>query len=148
MTVRTAIPEDFDRLYSLGQATPEFRVSATEPFMAPEEFRSALEHDNGAFVLAEDGDALFGFAYVSWSDLDAPPNGRWACLVYAVVASDQRHRGVATKLYAACTERARDAGATHIYAWANDESDGSMIAFLEKRGFTKGHRYVWMDRKL
>jgi GNAT superfamily N-acetyltransferase len=146
MRIRQVEPGDFERLYFLGSNTEEFRVSATEPFMEKAEFRWAMGNKEGCMFLAEADTDLLGFAYMSWRDLEAPPS--WGCLVYLVVAKEHRGGGIAAQLYTACTERAVSAGVSHIYALANDESDGSMIGFLEKRGFNKGHRYVWMDRKL
>ena len=39
MIIRKAILDDFDQLYSLGLNTPELKVSSTEDFMDPEEFK-------------------------------------------------------------------------------------------------------------
>ena len=50
MNIRKASNNDFDVLYALGKATPELRVSATEEFMEPDEFRHALTNHCGIFL--------------------------------------------------------------------------------------------------
>ncbi len=148
MNIRAATIADHPALYALGLATPEFQVGAEGPFMEPDEFLSAIENPHGTFLLAEDGQVILGFVYASRQDVERGPRTSWACLVYLVVESAHRKRGVARKLYTACINDLRTHGVRSVYAWANTESDGSIVSFLKKEGYAAGHRYVWMDKDI
>jgi len=39
-------------------------------------------------------------------------------------------------------------GCSHVYVWAHAEGNGEMIRFMGQRGFNKGQKYFWMDKKL
>lgn len=148
MTIRKALSKDFESLYALGLSTPEFRVGAAGEFMERDEFLSAIENPTGTFLLAELSPKILGFTYASWKDIERGPRTKWTCLVYLVVKPEYRKQGVAQKLYDACVQDLRQHGITSVYGWANIESDGSIVKFLEKQGYSKGHKYVWMDKEL
>lgn len=146
--IKIATVKDFDVLYTLGKATPEFKVGASGEFMEEDEFRSAIENPNGVFLLADVGGEIAGFVYAGYKDIERGPNSKWACLVYLVVRPENRGGGVAQKLYSECVKKLKERGITDIYAWANIESDGSIVKFLEKQGFDEGHKYMWMDKEI
>jgi predicted N-acetyltransferase YhbS len=146
--IRQANSKDFNALYALGRGTPEFQVSSSGEFMEADEFRSAVENSKGVFLLAEAHGEVAGFVYASCQDLERGPATKWACLVYLVVALEFRNRGIAQALYNACIVELQKRGMARIYAWANNEGDGSIIGFMKKNGFSEGHRYVWMDKEL
>lgn len=147
VTISPAIPDEFEELYALGRATPEFQVSASEPFMDEDEFRVALTHPGSAFFVARDGGQLAGFAYATTNDVERSTRNKWACLVYLVVLPAWRRQGVARQLCDATMAELRRRGITHLYAWANAESP-AILAFMEQRGFALGHRCVWVDRRI
>lgn len=148
MVIRRATVSDFETLYEIGLATPEFKVSSNGEFMERDEFRSAIENPNGMFLLSEDHGTTTGFIYANRKDIERGPKTKWACLVYLVVKPGYRKRGVAQELFNECTEELKSKGISKIYGWANSESDGSIIEFMKKNGFTEGHKYVWMDREI
>ena len=149
MHTRIATREDFSALYKLGAETPEFKVSAIAPFMDEDEFMNAIENPMGVFLLAEEGKDIVGFLYANRQDPERAPDTSWVCLVYLVIRREYRKYGLAQRLYDACVaELKTDGTTTHLYGWANAESDGSMLGFFKKNGFSEGHKYVWMDKKL
>ncbi len=149
MLIRRATLNDFKKLYALGKKTPELQVSATEVFMDEDEFRWAIKNRRGVFLLAENDRELQGFIYASSHDVErtALPH-KWSCLVYLAVAKNFRGRGVATVLYEECLKRLRRRGITHLYAWVRTEHHNGVENFMKKQGFSEGHRYMWMDRKI
>lgn len=148
MKIRKASSQDLIKLHTIGLATPEFKVGAKGEFMEQDEFLSAIENPNGTFLLAEEGQEVVGFIYASRKDVERGPRTKWACLVYLVVKPKYRKQRVAQQLYGTCVEELRNHGISSIYAWANIESDNSIVKFLEKQRFSRGHTYVWMDKTL
>ncbi len=148
MDIRQATAKDFESLYKLGLATPEFQVSGNSEFMENDEFLSAIQNPNGIFLLAEFDGGIAGFIYANMQDPERGPKTKWACLVYLVVEAGHRKDGIAQRLYAVCFEELKKSGVNRLYGWANAESDGSVINFLKKNGFNEGHKYVWMDKKI
>ena len=148
MIIRKAETADYGAIYNLGSHTPEFQVSSSGPFMEQDELLSAIENTKGVFLVAESDSTIIGFVYASGQDLERGPRTKWACLVYLVVAREFRKRGIAQKLYDACITELKHNGINHVYGWANLESDKSIINFMEKNGFSTGHHYVWMDKKI
>lgn len=146
--IRRAEVKDFDALYELGCQTPEFKVSSNNEFMEPEEFVAAIENPSGTLLLAEVDGKITGFIYANRQDLEQAHRVAWACLVYLVVQPEFRKNGVAQMLYDACVADLKKHDITNLYAWANSESDGSILKFMEKNGFSEGHKYVWMDKKI
>jgi len=73
---------------------------------------------------------------------------KWACLTYLVTKPEYRKIGIAQKLYDRCLKELKVLGITNLYVWANCESDRSIIYFMKKNGFSEGHKYVWMDKKI
>ena len=149
MNIRLAKQEDFTNLYEIGMNTPEFRVSANEVFMDSDEFLWAISgNKESVFLVAEEDEKIVGFLYANAKDLDKPLENKYATLVYVVVLSGFRKRGIAEALYRECEHRLKKMGITHIYAWASAEGDGSILHFLEKQNFAQGHQYVWFDKEL
>ncbi len=148
MIIRSATVEDFEELYRLGSQTKEFRVNTTEAFMDEDEFKTRMMSGEDIFLVAEMGSKIVGFVLFGWHDKDRPLKNRYACLVYLVVEVDYRRKGIAGKLYEEGLLRLKEMGITHVYAWANAQSDGSMIKFLKKRKYAQGQQYVWMDREI
>ena len=145
---RRAEVKDFDALYELGCQTPEFKVSSDNEFMEPEEFVAAIENPSGTLLLAEVDGKITGFIYANRQDLEQAHRTKWACIVYVVIKPEFRKVGIAQKLYDACMMELKNHGISNVYAWANSESDGSILKFMEKNGFSEGHKYVWMDKKI
>jgi len=148
MDIRPASVKDFDELYSIGKSTPELRVSANEEFMDADEFRLAITDPDDVFLVAEEKGKIAGFILAYGKDIHRPYKNKYGCIVYLVVLPEFRRKGSATKLYSECMKRMKKMGLTHVYTWANVESNDEIIAFMEKQGFAKGHQYIWMDRKI
>jgi ribosomal protein S18 acetylase RimI-like enzyme len=151
MEIRKATIEDLDALYELGKNSPELRVSSTEDFMDIDEFKNFITDKNCVFLVAEEKKSIAGFiiGHTEWVNMIVKNlKNKYGYLVFLVVAPEFRRKGAATKLYKECITRLKARGATHVYGWANAEGDNSAIQFLRKQGFAKGHKYVWMDKKL
>ena len=148
MNIRRATPKDFNKLYEMGQNTAEFKVSATEPFMDKDDFKWRLNSKKSIFLIAEDDKKIAGFIHFHLKDKDKKIQNRYACLTYIVVDQQYRRKGIATKLYAKAMMELKKTDITNIYCWASAESDNSIIKFMEKQGFNKGHKYYWMDKKI
>ena len=148
MKIRRAILRDFKKLYALGKKTPELRVSAIEPFMHKNEFQRTIKSLNSIFLLAEEKEKIIGFIDINTRDIDRPAKYNEACLVYLVVARQARGQGVASQLYKAAVPLLKKKGITHLYAWVTTKNRGATLQFMKKQGFTPGHEYVWMDRKI
>jgi ribosomal protein S18 acetylase RimI-like enzyme len=148
MKIRKTKIDDFEELYALGKNTPELIVSADEEFMEAKTFKGFITDKNCVFLLAESEKKIIGFilAHTEWVNLIA--KDKYVYLCYLAVAPEFRRQGVASKLYSECIAMLKKKGATSIYSWANADSDDSIAHFLEKQGFAKGHKYVWMDRKI
>ncbi|MEK7611802.1 MAG: N-acetyltransferase [Patescibacteria group bacterium] len=145
--IREAKKKDFDILYALGEATPEFSISSNDVFMDPAEFMSVLEHEDSVFLVAESGEKIAGFIYASIGE-NKYLQKRSAYIVYIVTVPIFRKNGVAQLLYDACVVELKKRGIHNLYSWANNEGDRSIVAFFKKQGFTEGHNYLWMDKKL
>jgi len=148
ITTRRATPQDFDVLYALGKATPEFQVSADGVFMEADEFLLAIKHPKSSFIVAECGETIVGFIYAHSNDTDGPLKANWACIVYLAVRPAYRKQGIANKLYEACVEDLKASGISNVYAWAHAGDNSAIINFFKKQGFDAGHTYVWMDKKI
>lgn len=149
MVIRSAGSKDFDALYTIGLATPEFQVSGSEAFMDPDEFRWAItENPDKVFLLAEEDGKIVGFVYANAKDGERPFPDKYACLVYLVVIPECRPRGIAKQLYETCEKELKAKGITHMYGWANTEGDGAIGKFMKGQGYTEGHLYRWMDKRL
>ncbi len=161
MLIRPALLDDFLPLYQLGKRTQELQVSATEAFMEEDEFRQALTAEDSIFLVAQEDHGeqkeeqeknIVGFIYANADDKDKPLRSKYACVVYLVVAPEQRRKGIANLLYRACELRCKELGITHLYAWAHLEREGEKKSpireFLKKQSFNEGHKYVWMDKKI
>ena len=148
MKIRPASINDFDELYRIGKSIPELRVSAIEEFMDADEFKLAITGPDDVFLIAEENKRIIGFILAYAKDVHRPVKNKYACIVYLVVLPEFRRKGIATKLYSECIERLKKMGSTHVYAWANVEGKGEIIVFLRKQGLAKGHKYVWMDKRL
>ncbi|MBI4086089.1 MAG: GNAT family N-acetyltransferase [Candidatus Liptonbacteria bacterium] len=148
MVIRSATKSDFDALYKLGAETPEFRVSRSGAWMDPDEFMSAIENPSGTFLLAESEGGAAGFIYANRQDPERGPKTKAACLVYLVVRPEHRKQKIGQQLWDACLGDLKKHIVTYVYGWANAESDGSMVGFLKKNGFSEGHKYAWMDKEI
>ena len=126
--------------------TPELKVSATEDFMDPEEFKDCILSDKGIFLLAEEDKNIVGFIYANTEDIEKTRIIKWSCIVYVAVNPKFRGRNLATELYDSCIKELKTLGVTHVYAWANPHS--GVIEFLKKKGMALGHECVWMDKEL
>ncbi|MBU3904899.1 MAG: GNAT family N-acetyltransferase [Nanoarchaeota archaeon] len=146
MSIRKATIDDFEELYKIGSNTPEFRVSASEAFMDPDDFKWHITNDKCVFLLAEEKDTQ-GFICAHAKDLDRGTENKYACLVYLTVVPEYRGRGIAKELYSKCEDELKDMGITHMYGWANAEGN-AILKFMNKQGYDEGHRYVWVDKKL
>lgn len=114
--------------------------------MDEDEFLASLDKPENFFLIAELEGQIAGFLMANTRDQDVAYANRYACIVYLVVKSAYRGHGYAKELYLKAEQMLRERGMTHLYCWANLES--GIIPFLEKQGFTKGHQYIWMDKKL
>ena len=56
--IRKASLSDFEQLYALGLQIPELKVSTTEDFMEPDEFRWCIKNKKGILLLAEQQNKL------------------------------------------------------------------------------------------
>ena len=148
MNIRPATTKDFETLYEIGKNTAEFRVSAREVFMDADEFAFGIEDPHSVFLVAEEDDKIIGFVYASELDHDKPLKKQTACLIYMTVLPEYRKQGIAQKLYAECEAILKKRGISGMYGWANTESDGAILQFMEKQGFSIGHKYVWVDKEL
>lgn len=148
MNIRLATKEDFPVLYKLGKSTIEFQVSTREVFMDAEDFAFGIEDPHSVFLVAEENKNIVGFIYASEIDYNKQLQKHSACLIYLTVIPEFRMHGVAQKLYEECENILKKRGISGLYGWANIESDGAIVKFMEKQGFSKGHKYVWMDKEL
>lgn len=146
ISILTAQPSDLDELYALGNSTPELQTSATSPFMDRDELRASLQYPGSIFLCARVEGKIVGFICANTIDLEHPLAKNWACIVYVAVQREYRRHGVMKVLGQACLTALKDKGISNVYAWAR--ADGEILALLEKYGFTKGHEYVWMDRRI
>jgi ribosomal-protein-alanine N-acetyltransferase len=150
MIIRKAAINDLGELYRLGKNTPELRVSSTEDFMDIDEFKTFITDQNCIFLAAEEKKKIVGFiiGHTEWVNMIVKNlKNKYGYLVFMTVAPEFRRSGIATKLYSECVAKLKEKGATHIYGWANAKGKG-IISFMKKLGFTKGHEYIWMDKKL
>ncbi|MBI4983181.1 GNAT family N-acetyltransferase [Candidatus Woesearchaeota archaeon] len=64
-----------------------------------------------------------------------------------MVVPEYRERGIAKQLYQACEQQLREQGINYIYGWANAHNP-IILELMKKQGFSPGHEYIWMDKKL
>ncbi len=148
MKIREATMADFEELYAISANTPEFVVSATEPFMDKDDFKLRINNPKHVFLLAEKNKKIVGFICINAKDINSSIENKYACIVYVMVLPEFRKNGVAQMLYLESEKILKNMGITNIYSWANSEGDGGIINFFKKNGLVEGHKYVWMDKKL
>lgn len=148
MRILKANIKDFNELYEMAKRTKEFQVSNKGPIVSKEEFKWMLKNKKGIFLVAIEGTKIIGFIYVNAKDLKKNLKNKYACLTYITVLKEYRKRGIAQKLYSNCEERLKKWGINNIYVWANVEGKGEIISFMKKQHFIKGHKYLWMDKKI
>lgn len=146
VTIKPAQQSDLEELYQLALATPELQVSVSHSFMERDELAAAIIYPQGVLLCARLGEKLVGFVYANVGDLEIPLAAHWACLVYLAVLPEYRKQGIANQLAEVCLAELKKRGITNVYGWAR--AGGEIVKFLEKRGFTKGHEYVWMDKTI
>lgn len=147
INIRLASLEDLPALYEIGKNTIELKVSSTEEFMSMDELKWSIENPENIFLIAENNNRAVGFIYANSKDKDKPFKDRYACLVYLAVIPEFRRTGIAEKLYSQCEIKLKEIGINFIYGWANADSK-QIIKFMKKHGFSEGHKYIWMDKKL
>lgn len=148
MKIRLANLKDFDKLYEIGKNTPEFKVSANKLFMEKDEFKFLIKNPDGLFLVAEKGNQIVGFVCASSDPAEKSLTTRYANLIYITVLPAFRRQGIAQKLYNECEKRMKKSGFSNMYCWAHAGKNSSIIEFMCKQGFAKGHDYVWMDKSL
>ena len=146
MRFRKARLKDFEKLYQLGLDTPELKVSNTNVFIDPEEFKFCIKYKYGIFLLAEEKNKLAGFIYAEATDIKMRYPKKWGSINYLVVHPNFRNKGVASVLFDECVEKLIRLGVSNLYSWANSES--GIVDFFGKKGLVKGHVYIWMDKLL
>lgn len=148
---------DFAKTYKFARSIREFKVSANHPFMEPDEFRAAMQNKAGVFLVSEIEGKIVALVYAHTNDIEQYTNlnrkrsgkfSSWACLVYLGVKKKFRGQGLASQLYNSCVLLLKNKGISNIYSWANIESNKSIVGFLQKKGFQRGHKYIWMDKKI
>ncbi len=145
--IRKANLKDFKELYKLGLNTPELRVSKDEPFMDKDDFKSRILSKRHIFLVAENNEKIAGFICANAKDIDRPLKNKYACLVYIAVLPEYRRHGLATLLYDKCIKELKGMGITHIYGWADADTE-AVQKFLISKGFKAGDKCIWMDKKL
>lgn len=149
MKITKALLKDFAELYKIGIKTKEFKVSANEEFMAEDEFRWYITNPKACFLVAKyKENEICGFILANADDVEKPFKQKYACIIYIVVVSKFRRQSIAEKLYLECIKQLKKKGIKNIYSWANAESNSQIVKFFKKQGFTKGHKYIWMDKKI
>lgn len=147
MKIRPASIRDFNELYSIGRNTPEFKVSANEEFMDKDEFKWYIANRHAVFLVAVEDGNIAGFICANTRDTERAAKHECACIVYVAVLPGYRKRGLATALFKECARRLKEKRIKYIFTWANAKSK-PIQKFMEKQGFAKGHKYIWMDRKI
>ncbi len=142
-TFRPATQDDIQEILDFGNSIPEVKVSAEADFMTRDEVVCAVTNPRGIFLLAMCEEAIIGFSYANTKDPDRPPVMNHACLVYLAVRPDSRASGLGNELYERTLVELKARGINYLYAWANPTS--GVIEFMQRRGWAKGHEYVWMD---
>lgn len=147
MNIKHAKQPDAQALYDFALTFPELQVSNTSAFMEFDEFALNITQPHKIFLVARDNSGtIAGFILATAKDADMEQRDKYACIVYLCVASEFRRHGVAKALLAKCELELKSLEITHMYSWANPA--GGIIPFFIQQGFTKGHEYVWMDKKL
>ena len=148
MIIREANLNDFKKLYKIGKQTPELKVSSTEEFMDKDDFKSRIKNKEHVFLVAEIDKHLIGFICAHARDNWKHLKNKYACLVYLAILPKYRKRGISSILYKECIKKLKKMGITNVYGRVNNESDGAIVEFMKKQGFSQGHNYIWMDKKI
>jgi GNAT superfamily N-acetyltransferase len=146
LLIRRVVMSDFEAIYLLGRAAPELQVSATEPFMHEEEFRSAMGNPAGLMLVALVTGRPVGFLYAAWKDPEAPPCAKVACMVYVVISPQHRRHGIARQMHDECIRLLRERGIRWVYGWAR--TGGDVLHLMRSLGYAEGHQYTWVEREL
>ena len=119
---------DFPQLYAIEEAS----------FPRPDRFgrgymRSLIAHPPSATWIAEDADAMAGFAIVHWS---GDPPRRSAYIQTIEVADAFRRQGIARKLLQLVEQSALDAGASLIWLHV-DAANAPAISLYSAAGYVQ-----------
>lgn len=91
--------------------------------MDKDDFKLRILDKKHVFLVAENNKKLAGFICANAKDIDRPLKNKYACLVYVVVLPEYRKQGLATELYNECIKKLKKIGITHIYGWADADTD-------------------------
>ena len=111
MQVRDATPADglaCAELYAPYVRDTAVTFELEPPSAAEMAERIALAQREHAWLVAEDGDGLVGYAYAG--PFKARPAYRWACEVSVYIDAGRRRSGAGRKLYEALLARLRERG--------------------------------------
>ncbi|HVE68127.1 MAG TPA: GNAT family N-acetyltransferase [Solirubrobacteraceae bacterium] len=146
MQVREARPGEEDAVLTLYEwlfAPPGVRPSAWEPERARAALVGAMESDDAAVLVADDGGTLAGLC-TAYIDLESVRYGRRCWVEDLAVAPDRRSEGIEAALLGAAREWARGRGATHLEL---DTGEGRLDAqrFYEREGPAwRSIGYAWV----
>jgi ribosomal protein S18 acetylase RimI-like enzyme len=143
--IRSATEEDLPALLPLMRGYCDFYGFSPQDEGLAEMARAliAAADSDGMLLVADDGDAVVGFAAVGWkwSSLRA---ARIAVMEDLFVAPEARGRGAADALISACAERAREHGAP-VLSWQTATDNHRAQAVYERVG---ANGDVWLEYEL
>ena len=141
--IRPAVVSDLEDIHKVGNTVPEFEVSeATVSFWPKEVLQNAIISEEVIVLVAELGPELCGFIIASYS-----AGLRKTTIENIYVKPDKRGQGCADALLENLEKNLREKGCDYIATLVPPTASGA-IELYERRGFSKGHTFLWMDKSL
>ena len=134
--------EDIEAVYSLGVSQKEFS-SASGTFWSQEQLKNWIRSPKDLLLVAEKDSQIIGFSLYAVHS----PTGKvtWENLY---ISPKYRKLGIASALTKEGLKQIKALGYTYIMLCVNAEDQESFASFLEKFGFKRGSKVLWMDQIL
>ena len=132
--------EDIDEVYNLGIGQKEF-ASANGIFWSKDQLKNWCQSQSDVLLVAKKDDQIIGFSFYATH----LPTGKitWENLYVAPAA---RRMGVAAKLTEEGLKQIKLLDYTYVMLCVNAENQELFASFVEKYGFKRGDKVLWVDK--
>ena len=142
MLIEALTAADIAEVCCIGKSVQAFEVAEGDLFWTVEQLTAWVEAGNDVLLVAKEEDKIVGFAL---STLHRPTGkATWENLY---VDPSKRNLGIGRALTEEMVTQLQRRGATYVCFFVRAENL-TEVAYFERRGFTKGHNFVWFGKHL
>lgn len=141
LLIRRMNQKDVEVVYQIGTIARELEAFVGGGWYSKSRLRGWVRDERTLALVAETDKQVLGFIFATF-DL----NRASAYLEEMAVKEGFRGTGIGSKLFGVCLEKLREQGISYFYGLVQEENK-NMVKFLENRGFKRGHKFYWMEKK-